>query len=57
MKMQTEKDKTIERVIQVVSKNNTVFVKSNTETNKWHPTSFQWVPVFEHNKNLNQSQT
>jgi len=52
--MKTKKDKTIERVIQVVSKNNTVFIKSNTETNKWHPISFQWVPVCELKKNINQ---
>lgn len=36
--------------IHVVSKNNTVFMKSDTET----PINFQWIPVFDLNRTLNQ---
>ena len=54
MKMKTKMDKTILRVLHVVSKNNTVFIKSNTETNEWHPINFEWIPLIEFDKNLNQ---
>jgi len=47
-------NKAILRAIHVLSKINTVFIKSNTDTNEWHPINFQWIPAIELVKNINQ---
>ncbi len=38
----------------VHSKNNKVYLKIDNETNEWYPINFQWIPIIELNKNLNQ---
>ncbi|WP_298535388.1 hypothetical protein [uncultured Algibacter sp.] len=51
--MKSKQNKSIIETIHVVSKKNKVFIKSNTESNKWHSINFQWIPVFELNKTMN----
>ncbi|WP_189358992.1 hypothetical protein [Algibacter mikhailovii] len=45
--MRTKRNNAILNTIQVVSKNNIVFLKSNTEANSWRPINFKWIPVFK----------
>ncbi|MEC3908145.1 hypothetical protein VOI54_14030 [Tamlana sp. 2201CG12-4] len=51
--MKNQKNSKKLNAIRVVSKNNQVFVKSNTELNEWYPINFQWIPVIQLNKSLN----
>ncbi|NMH89549.1 hypothetical protein [Flavivirga algicola] len=38
----------------VHTKNNKVYLKIDHEINEWYPINFQWIPVIELNKNMNQ---
>ena len=38
----------------VHSKNNKVYLKMDNESNEWYPINFQWIPIMELNKNMNQ---
>ena len=38
----------------VHSKGNKVYLKMDNETNEWYPINFQWIPIMELDKNMNQ---
>lgn len=40
--------------LHVISKNNSVFIKSKTNEDEWHPINFQWIPVVKLNETMNQ---
>jgi len=52
--MKTFKNKKTLKAIHAVTENNTVFFKLNNGTHDWQPVKFQWVPVCELKKNINQ---
>ncbi|WP_303317591.1 hypothetical protein Q4Q34_16880 [Flavivirga abyssicola] len=38
----------------VHSKDSKVYLKTDNEANEWYPINFQWIPIIDLNKNMNQ---